>query len=185
MGVVDALAAIEKQLRSTLQGLNKPVPTFGFGEQSLALEEAPPRIVWVPRQGPVGATDALGGGVNASRLGDGATSPGPLWGRKLLVEVHVWAAGHVTVFQDDQQKSDVAACEALGRHLVAAAYAVLYGSVQVVSESWNTAVVSNLGVVWILGIVLGMPFTREADTFSRALTDFPITPVIINPVVTP
>lgn len=184
MAIVEVLALVEQQLRVTLQWLHKPVPIFGFGEQALAVEEAPPRIVWVPRNGPVGAPDALGGGTNATRLGDGANTPSPLWGRRLKVDAHIWAAGNITVFQQDQQKADVSAAERLGRHLVAALHAQLYGSYSIVSEAWDTSAVSNLGVVWILGIVIGMPFIRENDTFSQPLNDFPITPQIINPAVT-
>jgi hypothetical protein len=178
MGLVDVITLVEDQLTLTLRGLNLAVPLFRFGEKDLVLEDAPPRITWVPRQGPVGAPDKLGGGTNASQLGDGATTPGPLWARALGVDCHIWGAAPPVPNGGDQQRADIGACEVIGRHLVTALHAQLYGSYKITSERWDTSAVSNLGVRWILSIVVGMPFVREADTLSLPIIDFPETPVI-------
>ncbi len=158
---------------------------FRTGDQELALEDRPPRVCWVPRGGPVGAPDKLGGGTNASHLGDGAVAPGPLWSRRDLVEVHIWAAAEPPGLGKSQQRADIAACEDLGRHVVAAVHGVTYGSYKVVSSLWNTASVSNLGVEWIIGIVFGVPFVREDEVLSLPISDFPITPQIIIPTPSP
>lgn len=181
MGLFDAIEAAEALLTKTLAGLKLKVPQFRTGDQELVLEDAPPRVCWVPRGGPIGPTDALGGGTNASRLGDGAVLPGPLWSRHDLIEVHIWMAADPVPPGESQQRADIAACEKMGRHVVAAMHGVAYGSYKVVSSTWNTSSVSNLGVVWIIGIVLGVPFVREDEVLSLPIADYPITPVIINP----
>lgn len=180
MGAVDAIEGVERHLRATLEGLTPPVavPQFAFGESELDVEDAPPRVVWVPRHGPIKGPQGLGG--------DGIKFPRPLHSCELLFEVHVWGAAPSVDGAGQGEREDMRATEKLCNHLIAAMHDVLtQGSYDVVSCDWLTgASQSNKqGVVCVLGVIIKTPFVREAETF-RPISDFPLTPVV-EPILSP
>lgn len=175
MGAIEAIEGIERKLTATLSGLTPPVaaPQFAFGESEVGVEDAPPRVTWVPRHGPVKGPQGLGG--------DATKFPRPLHSVELLFEVHVWAAAPAVDGTGQGEREDMRACETLCNHLVAAINDTLSrGSSQVVSVDWLTGATSTnkLGVVCILGVIIETPFTREIEPM-QPINAFPITPEIV------
>ncbi|TAL29015.1 MAG: hypothetical protein EPN98_21470 [Phenylobacterium sp.] len=165
MGLLDVFAAVQAQLKSNLADLSLlgVMPKFEMGEVALAKEGDYPRIVWVPRSESITPADAQGG--------DGVSNPRPLWKRQCSVMAGIWG-------------KDIADCESIAKHLVAAAHDVGWGWDGVQSATWNTAAVLQRGVEYRLMLTFAIPFTREKDVLSLPIEDFPLTETILPLVAT-
>ena len=152
--IQEVLDAVQAQLLGTLTALGLPIPSFSVGERVLAELDTTPRIVWVPRGGPVGVARKNGG--------DGVRYPGALWHRTVQVNAHIW-------------HDDVASAEVLAGHLVAALHFVAVGSYAVTGETWDTRGSTSEGVVCVLECQLKMPFTREMPDIVKP-TSAPLHP---------
>lgn len=170
MGLSDFFAAVQTKMTATLTGLPVPeaVPLFAVGEDKLTIEDAPPRIVFVPRHETIRGPHSQGG--------DGIRNPRPLRTRHATVQIHVWGAAVAPA------TDDFAATEKLVNHLVAAIHDVAHGVHEELSGNWSTAQASStrLGLVYVLEMQIEIPLTRELDTYAT-VTTIPITPAIIPP----
>lgn len=172
MGLMDVFTAVEETLKTTLKDLvaadmippTKP-PKFEVGAVSRAREGDYPRIVWVPTSESFTAPDSQGGEFDRIR------NPRPLWKRKSRVEADVWG-------------KDIADCEVIANHLVAAVHTCGVGAYGPQAAQWSTSSVIQRGCVYTLAFVFDIPFTREPDRMSLAITDFPETVVVIPPAAT-
>lgn len=175
--MVDAISGVEQRLTDILAALTPPQapPQFAWGESDLGVEDAPPRITWVPKSGPVKGPSALGG--------DGVKFPRPLHSRNLAFDVHVWAAAVNSTDPGTGMgaRLDMVACEALMQHLVAALHDTLHqGCYDVTSEAWfiGAGESNKLGITCVLGIVVRTPFVRETEPM-QPITVFTETPVLV------
>lgn len=160
MGLIDVFGAVQAQLVTNLSTLTPvpPTPKFETGEVSAAKEGDYPRIVWIPRTESMSGADAQGG--------DGVSNPRPLWKRTCRVEAVVWG-------------KDIPDCESIARHLLAAIHDIGWGWDGAQSATWNTAAVVQRGVEYRLMVTFAIPFTREDDTLSLPIEDFPITGALV------
>jgi hypothetical protein len=175
--------AINAALATYLAALSIQVPTFRFGRDELAIEDAPPRICWVPRRGNADGAIIQGAdfppmfGQPAGSTTRPATSP--LWRRKVTVDAHVWAIRDNPDTDPDTSK-DYDACETLANHLVAMMHTLTFGSMDMAGEDWDSAATQQgsaqrRGLVQVISPVLFIPWTREPDTLAVVDT-MPITP---------
>lgn len=139
-----------------------PAVTVHVGAEWIRQEEAPPRVVWVPKSESYGPPTPQGG--------DGITNPAPLWTRRSVVECHLWA-------------NDFDAAEALLQAVVRSLHLSLtHHSYQVTSGEWipSDGTTVNLGVVYVLTLEIMIPITRAPDT-TTVVTMMPITPQVVTP----
>lgn len=126
--------------------------TFKLGGEHIAAQDAPPRIVWVPKGGAFGPVDK------------GGTNPRPLKTRNLRVEVHCWG-------------KDYEAAEDLVNRISAAAHSVASGSMSHDNELWpeGNEQLSALGRVIILSFTFRVPVTGRtyATVTPTAATQTP------------
>jgi hypothetical protein len=161
MGLLDVFTAVQTQMTSVLTALGQAVPAFDVGADRIAVEQAPPRIIWVPTHESIQGPHAQGG--------DGIKSPRPLRTRHAVVQAHIWGA-------------DIPATEALAGHMVAAIHDVCHGVHEEISGDWtvNQASTTRLGWIYVLEWQVQIPFTRELDTYAT-VTTMPITPQVQQP----
>jgi hypothetical protein len=166
MGLSDVFTAVEAHLAGTLGALGVPAPRHLVGEDKIAFEGAPPRIVWVP------LAETLRG--PKSQGGDGVRSPRPLHTRHARVAVHIWCADPTGM-----PPNDLAATETVLNHLVAAIHDVCHGAYDTISGDWSVGQASptRLGMIYVLVIELQIPLTRELDGYAT-VTALPLTPQI-------
>ena len=177
-GIVAVTSNINARLTATLTRLALPIPTFRFGQDELYTQDAPPRIVWVPKRGPADGKLKPAADHPSQFSGDPTdhtpVNPRPLWRRRVGFEAHVWALrDNATV--DLAREKDYTAAEVLANHLVAAIHDEMYGSYAVTSEDWSTQQASKqrLGAVVVVGVELEMAWAREDDAY-RVVTAMPI-----------
>lgn len=158
MGLQDFFTACQDRLTAVLTGLSLTVPTYRLGADQLAIEDAPPRITWVP------TTEAILG--PHAQGGDGVSNPRPLKSRHATVQAHVWG-------------DDIPATEVLAGHLVAAIHDVAHGVERGIRADWTVgqAAANRRGWLYVLEWEIEIPFTRELDVF-HVVTSMPITPEI-------
>jgi len=155
VSLLDVFTAINAQITDALAPA--PPPLFRFADTT-KMNDSPPRIIYVPRSGPITGPQGQGG--------DGVRNPRPLWTRNIGMEVHLWGA-------------DFAATETLMNVLTQAIHSVLWGAYLMHSEDWNTAAdtANKLGVVCVLQMTWKIPITRAPDTTAVVRT-IPLTPEI-------
>jgi hypothetical protein len=150
--------AVEARLLATMGELGEKLPNMGLGEKAKFKSEAPPRIVWVPLQGPARRARQAGG--------DGLSNPNQLWERDLVCQARIW-------HDDIQQVEDLA------NHFVAALHDVLSSAAhKVIGEDWNTSSDLQRGTQMILTFSLQLPFTEEPSA-TAVPTGAPITGTIL------
>jgi hypothetical protein len=101
-------------------------PTFRVGERTLAMNDKPPRVVWVPRPGQFVATKQQFSGEGTS---GGRRNPRVLRTYRRFFDVHCWAP-------EDAAHGDGHA-EDLASALVAACFRQAHGSFEVLADDWT------------------------------------------------
>ena len=175
--------AINAALTTYLTALSIPVPAFRFGRDQLAMEDAPPRICWVPRRGTADG-EIIQGADFPPMFGQPAGSTtrpsvSPLWRRKVTVDAHIWAI-RANPATDPDTSGDYDACETLANHLVAMMHTLAFGTMDMAGEDWDSqqtqqGSAQRFGMVQVISPVLFIPWTREPDTLAVVDT-MPITP---------
>lgn len=158
MSLVSIAAAINDQITADMAPT--PPPKFDFGAETVFVQGAPPRIIYVPRSERI--TGPAGQGL------DGTSDPRPLWTREVSVEVHIWG-------------KDFADAEGLLNTLVRALHTIGWGSYRLDSGSWDLGGKSQttLGIVYVLNMTWLIPITRAPDTFA-VVTAMPLTPLTVE-----
>lgn len=177
-GLVAVTSAINARLAAVLTLATLPVPIFRFGQDKLRVQETPPRVVWVPKRGPVDSKilPAADYPANWAVAGHPLATPRALWRRVVTCEAHVWAQRDNPRVDLDTDKDYVAA-EQLGNHLVAATTDLMWGSYAVTSEDWTTTQASaqKFGVTLVIGFELWFAWAREPDV-GAVVTAMPVIP---------
>lgn len=140
MGLRVVLDAVELRISDVVGAAGGPMPNFQFGVKGKYIDEAPPRITWVPVQGRVTPADQHSG----SRI----RNPRQLWTRNLQIQSRIWTES----YEDT---------EALAQHVLAAFTAEQYGSYTPISEEWDTTGVLEQGCLAVFVIELRLPFVDE------------------------
>lgn len=144
MAISGILAAVESKLDAWAVDYGESIL---LGAEHVFRQDAPPRIVAIPRGGP--GRPVVHGGAN----------PRPVWTRSVEVEFHVWAA-------------DFDAVEALSGSLLAALHAVASSSVTFGSEEWPelNGEMLALGRVVIVRATFLIPVVRPAALTAEVET---------------
>lgn len=158
MALTHVIDAVNARLVEALTELGQDIPSFGVGDGDLALQAAPPRIVWQPTKGSISPADSQGG--------DGIRKPRPLFKRTLGFDVNIWA-------------EDTEAADKLMQVFCAALYEVLYGSCNITAEDWAIGgdAVSILGARVVLSLTVDMPIVRLVDA-TATINTMPISPTV-------
>ena len=116
-------------------------PSIEFGAKHLASQDAPPRIVWVPREGRHDKKDLTSQDANFAVKA--------IWTRHLLIDLHIWA-------------EDETAAEVLANHIVATLEEQLTaGGYSMIGETWPESESTTAGIKMVLTFELRMPWTKE------------------------
>lgn len=129
-------------------------PSMGFGARALSENDAPPRVVWVPREGRHDKKQLTAGDRNqAVRM---------IWTRHVLIDLHIWAA-------------DETAAEELCNHIVATLEEGLgAGGYSMAGESWQASESTAAGIKMVLSFVLRMPWFKQLLPLTAAKSLKPI-----------
>jgi hypothetical protein len=160
--MVSIFGAINDAITAALAPAKPPI--FAFGDTTRA-NQAPPRIIYVPRSERITGPEGQGG--------DGVLNPRPLWTRHVGMEIHFWGA-------------DFAATEMLLNVFTQSVHDLLWGAYAMQSGTWDVApdTINKLGIVYILQMMWKIPITRAPDT-TAVVTAMPITQAIQPLVATP
>lgn len=160
MSLVSIAAAINDQITADMAPT--PPPKFDFGAETVFVQGAPPRIIYVPRTERIVGPGQLGG--------DGIGNPRPLWTRAVEVEVHIWG-------------KDFTATEGLLNTFVRALHAVGWGDgvYKLTGGNWDLGGKSQttLGIVYVLNMTWFVPITRALDT-TVVLGTAPLNPLTVQ-----
>lgn len=152
MGFVAFRVAAEAALENIRRTSGLVIPSFGFGVRDLQIEDAPPRVTWVPLSG-----TASGGGGGRGVDRKLVTNPWSLWTRNVNVVAHVWS-------------EDEAAAEQLAEQVVQAVDTVGHGAYKMLGEEWDTSSVGNAGVRLLVSFSIEFPWTQISRAVGKATT---------------
>lgn len=154
MSLSTIFAAINTSLATQFSGI-----TTRVGADQLRIEDGPPRVVWVPTSETFGPSETTGD----SFLPGATKQPAPLFTRIVTVEAHIWAASPDAV-------------EALITGVVQATYGITFGSFDLQGGQWQLANNEELhfGAGYVMNMIIKIPVTRLADTYSLPITSMPI-----------
>lgn len=138
MGLRKVLDAVEARVATVVGQTGGKQPNFGLGEAAKYKSEAPPRVTWVPLQGPATVGDEQTAAVRK------------LWKRHLQLEVRIWC----------EEFEDV---ETLAAHVWAAFTRVHGGRYALRSEAWDTSGTLKLGVRGIFLLDVRLAFDDEPN----------------------
>lgn len=138
--------------------------TWHIGEEWIRREEAPPRVVWIPRSETYRMPEGQGG--------DETGEPRPLRTRVVSVEAHLWAASIDSDGAETSAGANLTAIETLLNGTVQAISKHAWGSFEGSTGQWVFADGANikLGVVYVFAFELRIPVPRVASTTATILT---------------
>jgi hypothetical protein len=157
VAIREIVEAIQKAVTDGMAADSLAPPDFAFGEEGIAVEGTPPRIVFFPGDEEFGPPEG-----NRDQI----TNPRPLFTRKTHLLMHIWG-------------EDTDEVEVLLNRLSDAIHGLVFGSWRLVGGTWrrNQADASRLGVVYVLIAEIKIPVVRAMEV-SGPVETIPITPVI-------
>lgn len=140
------LAQLEEAARPLLPDATK----FNTGNETVANEDAPPRVVWV-----YGPEDEFSG-ARSTRVANPPT-PRPLLTRVARMQAFIWGTDYDQV-------------ELMVNGVIAALYAVALGSMTVLAGEWAAVTYTSGGRAYRLTFSLDLPITDAAEQLGTVAT---------------